>query len=184
MSPSSWVKNYGDYLLSLALMKTGNREVAEDLVQDTFLSAIRNKDSFRGASSEKTWLVTILKNKITDYYRKKDVLRNTDSYLSETEDAFNNAFFEENGHWKTSSAPAEWNTDTKINQSEFQRILQFCLSKLPPKLLPVFVAKFLDEQESDEICKEQEISSSNYWVIVHRAKVLMRACLETNWINK
>lgn len=184
LRPDEWLKNYGDYLYSLALIKVNSKEIAEDLVQDAFISAYKAKDSFRKDSSEKTWLTAILKNKIIDHYRKKDVLKEAVEYITNTEVEFDSHFFEgNNGHWLDSSVPGDWgeSADKKVNQSEFNKILQYCIQKMPPKLVPVFMAKFLDEQDSVEICKVYNISSSNYWVILHRAKVLMRSCLEKKW---
>ena len=104
INPKEWVSKYGDYLFSIALLKTNNKETAEDLVQDTFASAIKAKELFRGDSSEKTWLVSILNNKIIDFYKKKDILKNTDEYLTDTEQSFDAIFFESDyyskAHWK------------------------------------------------------------------------------------
>lgn len=184
LQPDTWLNKYGDYLFSLALLKVSNRETAEDLIQETFLSAYKSKDSFRSDSSEKTWLTTILKNKIIDYYRKNDVLKNVDSYISDTETSFNEHFFNAtDGHWREAALPEAWQefADARINQNEFNRIVQYCIGKMPSKLVPVFIAKFLEDEDSDKICKDFNISSSNYWVIIHRAKVLIRSCLEKNW---
>ncbi|HET6226677.1 MAG TPA: sigma-70 family RNA polymerase sigma factor [Bacteroidia bacterium] len=188
LNPQNWVSNYGDYLYSIAMMKTSNTTVAEDLVQDTFLSAIKAADGFKGDSSEKTWLVKILNNKIIDYYRKKDVLKGTTDYLDSTEASFDDHYFEANSHseayWKKDAMPDHWKSDadSSLNQAEFNKVLEFCMQKLPSKLLPVFVLKYIDDEDADKICKELDISSSNYWVIIHRAKLLMRACLEKNWL--
>ena len=184
LKPADWVKTYADYLYSLALIKVSNKETAEDLIQETFLSAFKTKDSFKSESSEKTWLTAILKNKIIDHYRKKDVLKDVASYISNTEKGFNEHFFNErDGHWLSDSAPLAWNelADAKVNRNEFNKIIQYCIQKMPTKLIPVFVAKFLNETDSEFICKEFNITSSNYWVILHRAKVLVRSCLEKNW---
>jgi RNA polymerase sigma-70 factor (ECF subfamily) len=184
LNPTSWVASFGDYLFSYAVLKVGDRQSAEDLVQETFISAIKGKDSFKGHSSEKTWLVTILKNKITDYYRKKDVLRNATEYIAGTEDDFTDHFFDpQDGHWRNDATPGYWaeSADSAIHTSEFGKVLQMCIHKMPPKLIPVFVARFIDEEDSDSICKVNGISPSNYWVMIHRAKVLMRSCLEKNW---
>lgn len=189
LNPQNWVTNYGDYLFSIAVMKTSNTEVAEDLVQDTFLSAIKAADGFKGESSEKTWLVKILNNKIIDYYRKKDVLKDTTEYLENTQSSFDEHYFEANNHseayWKQEAMPDHWKSDadSTINQKEFNKVLEFCMQKLPAKLLPVFALKYMDDKDADSICKELDISSSNYWVIIHRAKLLMRACLEKNWFS-
>jgi RNA polymerase sigma-70 factor (ECF subfamily) len=184
LQPAEWLNRYGDYLYSVALMKVNSKETAEDLLQETFLSAFKAKDSFRSDSSEKTWLTAILKNKIIDYYRKNDVLKNVDSYISDTEASFSDHFFNQSdGHWIESALPEAWKefADAKINQNEFHKIVQYCIAKMPSKLVPVFIAKFLDDEDSDKICKDFNITSSNYWVIIHRAKVLIRSCLEKNW---
>jgi RNA polymerase sigma-70 factor (TIGR02943 family) len=181
LNPSSWVRSFGDYLFSYALLKVGNRETAEDLVQDTFVSAIKAKDSFKGNSSEKTWLTSILKNKIIDHYRRSDVLRNASEYIGETDHQFSDHFFDKsNGHWLKASAPQDW-PDREISNAEFDRVIQMCIHKMPSRLIPVFVAKFIDDEDSEIICKAHNISASNYWVMIHRAKVLIRSCLEKNW---
>ncbi len=185
LQPAQWLSQYGDYLYSYAVLKVGNTTTAEDLVQDTFVSAIRGRDSFKGDSSEKTWLVAILKNKIIDYYRKKDVLKNADEYLSETDAEFTQHFFDssEGNHWLRDAAPQSWtpSADAQLDSKEFNEILQACIHKMPSRLVPIFLSKFIDEEDSDETCKAHNISPSNYWVIIHRAKVLIRSCLEKNW---
>ena len=185
LNPEKWVKSYADYLYSLALIKVSNKETAEDLVQETFLSALKAKSSFKNESSEKTWLTSILKNKIIDYYRKKDVLKDVSNYILDTETSFDEHFFNKSdGHWLDDATPMAWKefADAKVNGKEFNKILQYCIQKMPVKLVPVFVAKFLHDAESEFICKEFNITSSNYWVIIHRAKVLIRSCLEKNWL--
>ncbi len=184
LQPAEWLNRYGDYLYSVAMLKVNNKEKAEDLLQETFLSAYKAKDSFRSNSSEKTWLTTILKNKITDHYRKNDVLKNADSYIADTEASFSDHFFNpSDGHWIESALPEAWQefADARINQNEFNKIVQYCIGKMPPKLVPVFTAKFLEDEDAEKICKDFNISSSNYWVIIHRAKVLIRSCLQKNW---
>ncbi|HEU5291686.1 MAG TPA: sigma-70 family RNA polymerase sigma factor [Cyclobacteriaceae bacterium] len=189
LQPEKWIARYGDYLFSLAMIKTGNREVAQDLVQETFFSAVKGKDTFNGLSSEKTWLTSILNNKVIDYYRKKDVLKDAGNYLEATDESFHEAFFnpapDVYGHWRKDTAPQAWadDADSAMKRSEFYKILQLCISRMPPKLIPVFVAKYIDEENSEKICKDFGLSSSNYWIMIHRAKVLMRSCLERNWFN-
>jgi RNA polymerase sigma-70 factor (TIGR02943 family) len=185
LNPSLWVKSYGDALFSFTMLRVGNRQVAEDIVQETFISALKAKDEFKGESKEQTWLMAILKNKIIDYYRKKDVLKNARDYLEETQEEFYGNFFDpSNGHWLQEAAPRAFasNADAGLNHDEFLKVVQFCIQKMPSKLVPVFVAKFLDDEDSEKICKDYNLSPSNYWVIIHRAKVLVRACLEKNWL--
>ncbi len=183
--PSSWLTQYGDYLYSFCRLRVGHAETAEDLVQETLLSAFKARDSFKGQSSEITWLVSILKNKITDYYRKKDILRDAGSYLEGSDQEFAGDFFDAgNGHWLRSAAPQAWvQADSAVINEEFETVMGKCLQKLPQKLAPVFMARFFDDEEAETICKVHGISPSNYWVIIHRAKVMLRACLEKNWFN-
>lgn len=186
LNPDSWLKSYGDYLFSYCMVRLNHRETAEDLVQETLISAFRSRESFKGESSEVTWLVAILKNKIIDHYRKKDVLKNTSGYLESTDNDFSRNFFDpDNGHWLRPAAPGLWSESSQSNveEAEFNEVLQSCVHKMPSKLVPVFIAKFFDDEDSEKICKDHDITPSNYWVIIHRAKVLMRACLEKNWFQ-
>lgn len=182
--PSNWIANYADPLFSYATVRVGDREIARDLVQETFLSALRNLESFRGDSSEKTWLFSIMKNKIIDHYRNK-VNDKTVSF-SQAEESFNlNSYFDEEGEWKESAGPINWTEShhDDYRSKEFNETLQKCLARLTNQCRAIFSLKYLDELEFEEICKRLEISTSNYWVIMHRAKLLLRECIEKNWIK-
>ncbi|MES2798986.1 MAG: sigma-70 family RNA polymerase sigma factor [Bacteroidota bacterium] len=189
LDPKNWLDKYADYFVSLAMLKVANRALAEDIVQDTFLSALTHIANFRGEASEKTWLLSILNNKIIDSYRKKDVLKNSTDYLTQTSDSFYSNFFNKEtfneAHWKIEKAPNDWlpEQEAKMNSTEFFAIFSLCLKKIPEKLRVIFIAKYIDELDAKEICKENEISSSNYWVMIHRSKLLMRECLDKNWFN-
>ncbi len=189
LDPKNWIDKYSDYFVSLTMLKISNKEIAQDIVQDTFLSALTNISSFREEASEKTWLLTILNNKIIDYYRKKDVLKNAAKYLNETADSFYTNFFKKNNyseaHWTTEKMPINWmpEQEAKMNSVEFFSVFSVCLKKIPEKLKAIFIAKYIDEIDPKEICKENEISSSNYWTMIHRSKLIMRECLDKNWFN-
>lgn len=183
LAPRKWIDLYADYLYSYAYLKTNSRETAEDIVQDTFLSAYKAKEQFKGDCHEKTWLTQILKNKIIDYYRKKNTYDHLDDYIEQSNDAFNDSFFDDpqhHGRWTMLVAPNlnANNVEEYMQSVEFEHTLLECLSKVPPKLHRVFVAKYLDDANSEQICKEYGLSASNYWVIIHRAKILLRTCLE------
>lgn len=178
--PAQWVDRYSDELYSFALSRVNDSDLAKDLVQDTFLSGLNNLSGFRGESAEKTWLYSILKNKIIDHYRKK---KNTQSI--ENTMVAENYFFEESGHWSDNKPKNDWeakNTDT-INSDEFLSVLQQCKKKMTELQQAVFTLKIQEEMESEMVCKELGITSSNYWVILHRAKLQLRECLEKNWIK-
>lgn len=189
--PTLWVERYADYLYSIACIQLSDKETAKDLVSDTFLSALQHLENFRGESSEKTWLTRILNNKIIDHYRKTSTgLKNLKHYLESSDEQFYQLFFEasylSDYHWKESTSPSKnyQFTDYLLTNSEFQLALELCLDQLSPKIKPVFIAKFIHETDSEHICKEFGISSSNYWIIIHRAKLLMRTCLEHKWLNE
>lgn len=176
LNPQDWVSKYSDELFGFAYIRVSDEETARDLIQDTFLSALKNLESFKGEISEKNWLYFILKNKIIDHYRK-----NSKTLLTRIEDEQEqDEFFTESGHWKKEELPNSFNQAVNSQQHsfEFYEILEKCKKKLNELQLNLFSMKFLDEIDSEEICKELEISSSNYWVLIHRIKLKIRKCIE------
>jgi RNA polymerase sigma-70 factor (ECF subfamily) len=184
-NPREWVRLYADDLFKFACSKVADSAQAQDLVQDTFLSGLQAMAQFRGDSSEKTWLMAILKNKIIDHYRKsaKTVVA-LDSITNSDSDP-NHLFFNEKGHWRKEMAPKAWtqHADEHLHQHEFTRILRACMDQLTGIGKTLFQQKYLEEKKSADICKDLDITSSNYWVIIHRAKLQLRACLEKNWFG-
>ncbi len=181
LNPGLWVENHGDYLYNYAYFRVNNKEVSEDIVQETFIAALKAKDSFRGESSELTWLLAILKRKVIDYFRK--LSSGKERVISDYTLPFRDeGIFD--GHWLGDRLPKDWGSDadSTLNQEEFQSILQVCLSLLPPKWRSVFVMKFMEELSSDEVCKENECTPSNFWVIIHRARLKLRECIENKWL--
>lgn len=182
LNPERWVQDHGDYLYNFAYFRVQNKEVSEDIVQETFVSALKAKDSFRGESAELTWLLAILKRKVVDYFRKQSTLKQKafSDYSSPFKD---DGMFE--GHWIADRAPVDWgfNADSGLNNEEFQQILDICLSMLPPKWRSVFILKFMEEISSDEVCKETGCTPSNFWVIIHRARLKLRECIENKWLK-
>lgn len=183
INPELWIDEHSDYLYQYALSRLANNtKLAEDFVQETFLSALKSTSKFEGKSTLRTWLTTILKNKIIDYYRK-----NKNSLFEQT--SFQNEEFiesgENKGQWKKEFAPAEWdlNPGKILEQKEFYNIINDCISELPKNLSSVFILKEFEQLDSNIICKELSITSSNLWVILHRARMLLRQCLEINWFN-
>jgi RNA polymerase sigma-70 factor (TIGR02943 family) len=183
LEPSLWVKRYADALLNFAFRRTSDLALSEDLVQETFLSALKAKDNFKGNSQEKTWLYAIMENKITDYFRSSNYKFQQQKVAIGTE--FFSYFFVEDGHWQNEQKPQDWGNlaeeSTQNNSEEFFEAVQKCLKKLPQKLERIFVLKHVEDYDSNKICKELDITTSNYWVMIHRAKLQLRTCLETNW---
>ncbi len=180
LQPKMWVDMFSDQLYAYTKARVQSEETARDIVQDTFLSAWKNRESYRGEASEKSWLYTICKNKITDHYRR--------AVRSLEEAGFNDygaEYFNENGHWLADAMPKQWQADSAssdVETKEFYKVLDDCKNRLKELQKAVFVMKYLDDMDSDEICKELQITPSNYWVLMHRAKLQLRQCLEHNWL--
>jgi len=182
LNPGNWVEDHGDYLYNFAFSRVHSKELAEDMVQETYVAALKAMPSFQGKSSEITWLISILKRKIIDHYRKSS----TSKEISSSE--FSKPFNEDGkmqGHWILERAPKEWphELEDPIHQEEFRKILEICLSFLPDKWKAVFILKVIDEINSDEVCKELGCTPSNLWVMLHRARLKLRECIELKWMK-
>ena len=176
----SWVELHSDQLFSWAYHKTSDKEAAEDLVQETFLAVIHSIEKFENKSDPKTWLFSILKNKIADHYRK--LYRHAENKTI----SFND-FFDSNESWNSDSSPQNWqieNEENLLDNQEFNKTLSHCLEKLPANLKAPILLKFVEEKDSSIICQELEITTTNYWQMIHRAKLQLRKCLEINWFKK
>jgi RNA polymerase sigma-70 factor, ECF subfamily len=171
------------YLLRVARLQLRDEALAEDVVQETLLAALAGS-GFSGKSSLKTWLTGILKHKIVDAIRRKQrepLLASTIDDELDIED-LDGLFSGPYKSWET--APAEWgDPEQALNRSQFFEIMDFCLDKLPPNAARVFMMREVMELESDEICKELAITANNLWVILYRARMLLRECLEQNWFR-
>ncbi len=177
INPDAWVDQYGDALYSFALARVNNKQTAEDIVQETFLAAVKSQDRFKGQSSEKTWLFGILKHKVIDHYRKYKSIVTSKDDLRELDNM--DRFFKTDGSWQM--RPADWRADPEKSQTVREALNHFyqCLSGLPLKTADVFVFREIDGLSTKEICKKLDITPSNCWVILYRARVLLRTCLES-----
>ena len=189
MDPEKWVEKHGDYLFSYARTRLGGEELARDLVQESFLSALRARDKFRGDSTERTWLTSILRHKILDHYRL--MARRDEDPVPSGGPYFDDMFFRGEddpfrGKWIQGRGPHSHSLlpEGKMEEEELGEFIRYCLDNLPERLAAVFIMRLIDEEESEKICKELDISASNYWVLLHRAKLRMRACLENTWLEK
>lgn len=175
-----WLNEHGDYLYRFALARLRDTHQAEDVVQETFIAAIKST-SFAKQSSPRTWLTGILKHKIIDLMRKgareiaaSDMMSNEDANMDE--------FFDAKGKW--TEYPMEWDMpDNALEQKQFLGVLQTCMDKLPKKLATLFMMRDVQETDNNEICKELNISTTNAWVMLYRARMGIRKCLEINWIG-
>ena len=184
LNPNTWVKTHADYLYTFAIVRINDKDLAKDLVQETFLAALQRAHAFEGKSTERTWLTAILKNKIIDIYRKKSAGLNKGTDILTAEAQQQDFFDDHDGHWAVKHSPKPFGieNDDPLQNKEFNRILQQCMQKLPGLWLSVFTMKHMDDATSENICTELKISTNNFWVIIHRAKLNLRACLQKNWI--
>jgi RNA polymerase sigma-70 factor (ECF subfamily) len=186
--PERWVEEHGDYLFKYALLRLRNPSKAEDVVQETFLAALKGSKTFAGRSAEKTWLIGIMKNKIGDFYRK--VSRETAfTDLDFYQDEENERFVTEGpakGAWVHELGPMEWSPDpgASLDNQAFWKTFHDCAGKLPKNISAAFCLRELDEVDSKEICRMLNISENNLWVMLHRARMALRRCLEANWFGK
>jgi RNA polymerase sigma-70 factor (TIGR02943 family) len=176
-----WVYEYGDALFLWAMSKTKYKELSEDLVQETFISGFKSFDKFENRSNPKTWLIAILNNKIIDHYRKKSNV----SFLNSENNSITIAdtMFNQNNFWTSDLQLDFWTEEENLLENEkFEQNLMQCLNELPPKWNLALSYKYMTDKKASEICKELDISTTNYWQIVHRAKLLLKKCVETKWI--
>lgn len=173
------VETYTHELYSWARHKVSDTELAKDLVQDTFLAAAEKIEDFKGESSPKTWLFSILNHKIIDVYRKrvKQAVRIDDQIFSK--------FFDGDGSWHYNKRPRDWHDEEQhlLDDNEFRSVLTKCLDALPEKWSMCVKLKYLSEKSGEKICQEVGITPTNFWQIVHRAKLQLRNCVENNWFK-
>jgi RNA polymerase sigma-70 factor (ECF subfamily) len=186
--PADWVDAYGDYLYRYALGQVHAADLAQDLVQETFLAALKARDHFAGQGSERTWLTGILKHKIADHFRKASRERTVDfdPMLPWEEEHLFQTTGSWKGHWESGKGPTEWdrNPEEMVEQQEFWRVLEHSLAALPPRMARAFWMREVEGLSGEEICKALEISSTNLWVMLHRARMQLRRSLDVQWFGK
>lgn len=180
LDPNTWVDKYADYLFNYAIVRVNDNNIAKDLVQETFFAGLKSAKNFQGKSTERTWLISILKRKIIDYYRKINSKKGKAEVRMNFYDDGDNE-----GSWIEERVPQSWDNASEklIENEELKSQLDSCIDKLPEKYAMVFRMKTIQEFDTDDICKELEITASNLWVIIHRARTQLRKCMEVNWFN-
>jgi RNA polymerase sigma-70 factor (TIGR02943 family) len=165
-------------LLRYARSQLRNDAWAEDAVSDTLLAALEKPQSFAGQSQLKTWLVGILKHKVIDQLRRHT--REATILSDEDETDIDQLLFDANGHWR--EMPAAWSSpEASLDQRQFFEVLEACMEKLPATQGRVFMMREWLELGTDEICKELQITTTNLWVLLHRARLRLRECLQQSW---
>ena len=186
--PERWVEDHGDCLYKYALLRLRDATKAEDTVQEAFFAALKGGQRFAGRSSEKSWLVGILKNKICDHYRKasrETSFTDMEFYSAEEGERFVlDGLFKD--AWIHELGPLEWSAEpgASLDSEAFWKTFHDCSHKLPKNIATVFTLREVDGVESKEICTLLNITENNLWVMLHRARMALRRCLETNWFGK
>lgn len=180
----SEIEQHRPYLLRYSLLQLRDAGAAEDAVQDALIAALEGRDRFSGKSSVKTWLTGILKHKIIDHIRRQSreqplLSGDTDSSEADAVDAL----FLENGHWR--QPPSNWgDPDKALENKAFMAVFEQCARSMPEKTARAFMMREVMELSTDDICKALDISTTNCWVILHRARLSLRECLELSWFGK
>jgi RNA polymerase sigma-70 factor, ECF subfamily len=170
-------------LLGIARLQLRNPAHAEDVVQETLLAAVKGADGFAGGSSVRTWLVGILKHKIVDHIRRASRERPLESLDRETSLDDLDALFKDDGHYV--EMPADWgDPEAALSQRKFFEALERCLGDLPKNTGRVFVMREVMGVDTGQICKDLGITATNCWVLLHRARMHLRICLERNWFGR
>jgi RNA polymerase sigma-70 factor (TIGR02943 family) len=172
------------YLMRFARLQLRNDAWAEDAVSETILAAVARPQGFAGQSQLKTWLVGILKHKVVDALRSNLREVNFSDVQGDREsDALDALGFIPDGHF--AEQPANWgNPDQDLAQRQFMTVMDACVQKLPPMQGRLFLMREWLEMECDEVCKELNITSTNLYVQLHRARLRLRECLELNWFGQ
>jgi RNA polymerase sigma-70 factor (TIGR02943 family) len=185
LDPSKWLDSHGDYLYRYALMRVRDADCAEDLLQETLLAAVRSYLSHAGSSSERTWLVGIMKHKVIDYFRR--VARNAEFQLMPESGDNEIEWFETSGpwsgHWREDQAPTNWPIHA-LESREFWETFELCLSQLPHQMSIAFTLREIDCLTSNEICEILNITPNNLWVLLHRGRNKLRQLLQVKWFQK
>ena len=172
-------------LFRYALTRLKDTHSAEEVVQETFLAGLKAAERFSGKSTERTWLVGILKHKIVDYIRKRT--KEAPSHKQDLSDDYKDiedSLFDESGKWRT--GPSPWSTDpsASVDREELKKVFMACLDLLPGNMADVFSLRELEELSGEEICKVLGLSETNLWVILHRARLRLQGCMEKNWLEE
>jgi RNA polymerase sigma-70 factor (ECF subfamily) len=180
--PHTWLERHGDALYRYAFFRLRDMDMAEDLVQETLLAAFQARADFAGRSAERTWLIGILKNKLVDTLRKHAREVSVEA-LADGPDAIDALFNDDRRqHWRT--PPGAWeNPNAALEQKQFWAVFRECIETLPPRQARAFVLCEIDGLDGKEACKVLDVEPSNVWVMLHRARLRLRQCLEKHWFG-
>ena len=180
--PSAWLDRYGDVLFRYAVARVGNGAIAEDLLQETLLAAMGSADTFQGGSTEQTWLVGILRHKVSDHFRRLARERQLEREWGE-DYAADDDQFNQRGRWSFVISP--WKDPEKsLTDERFWDVFNCCLTHMPEGLRAAFVLREFEGMDSDTLIETLDLSTANnLWVILHRARRALRRCLQVDWFE-
>jgi RNA polymerase sigma-70 factor (TIGR02943 family) len=178
MDPTDWVDRHGDVLFRYALSRLRDPDAAEEVVQETFVAGLRAKDQYTGAGAEGAWLMGILKRKVIDCVRRRnrpDAGRGTEPGEDPSE-----TLFDEKGNWRLDPRITGRRPEALLEREEFWQVFRGCLNDLPQRQADVFSLREVDDLSSESICKELQITPSNLWVLLHRARLRLMKCMKSH----
>jgi RNA polymerase sigma-70 factor (ECF subfamily) len=180
------IESHRPYLVRYATAQLRDGQLAEEAVQEALLAALEGIDGFGGKSTLRTWLTSILRFKVIDLQRRAIAARShvaLDEEGASGDEAWLEHLFDETGHWR--QAPQAWgNPEAALDQRRFWEAFEGCLGRLTPMGSRVFFKREVLGEETDAICKDEDITPSNCWVILHRSRLALRACLEKHWFGR
>ena len=183
IDPDRWVDEHGDALYGYAMLRLRDPDAAAEVVQETFVEALRGLSKFEGRSSERTWLISILKHKVIDHFRRRSRLDRASGQGDLV--AFDaGEFFDQRGAWKVSVGRWGELPDDEVERAEFWEVFRACLAELPPSYAEAFTLSEIEGMTGPEICKLLEITPTNLWARLHRARLLLRRSLEARWFGR
>ncbi len=185
-APETWLEQHGNALFRFALLRLRDAGKAEEVVQDTLVAALQARARYAGDASVRTWLIGILKHKIMDQFRhdaREAPLESTGLSSADSDPFAEEDCFDASGHWR--ERISEWgNPEDSLERSQMMAILQRCLDALPERLARLFMLREVMEETTDTICQEMEITETNVWTMLYRARMGLRKCLDHNGIGR
>ncbi len=178
LNPEQWVDQHGDFLYRYALMRLRNPDEAEEAVQETLLGALKNVHQFAGRTDERGWLTGILKMKVVDRMRAR--VKKAQN-LDDEHGGLDDRLFDEKGRWRQEIRHALTGDLDSVDRQEFWEILNLCLDELPQRQSAVFAMRAIEDEPPEAVCKELGISSTNFWVMMHRARTRLSHCMTQRW---
>lgn len=181
LAAEQWAKDYSQALYRYALARVSDQAVAEELVQETFLAALKSFDQFQGQSTVQTWLIGILRHKLFDHFRSQFKRQAVETPMEE--DDPERDLFDKRGKW--AHPPVDWSTDphAALQSQEFRQVLADCLRGIRPEKRAVLILRTAEGLTTEEIGKQLGITPANMWVLMHRARAMLRRCLEKRWFR-